>query len=114
MSIFLTVSVNFTITQATNVSLVYTIDSYRPIAGEIVVTQLAFKSAFGFLLGFYTNPWVDTHGYNVAYGEMAAICGGVLIFWIPLFIWGKTIRQKTLSWSVMKWVRWDVDREVGE
>jgi hypothetical protein len=104
--------VNFTVTQAT-VSLVYTIDSYSPITGEIVVTQLAFKSAFGFLLGFYTYPWVDTHGYNVAYGEMAAICGDVLIFWIPL-IWGKTIRQETLSWSVMKWVRWDVDREVGE
>ncbi|KAJ5666379.1 uncharacterized protein N7477_008827 [Penicillium maclennaniae] len=106
--------INFTITQATNVSLVYTIDSYRPVAGEIVVTQLAFKSAFGFLLGFYTNPWVDKHGYNVAYGEMAAICGGVLIFWIPLFIWGKAIREKTLSWRVMKWVRWDLDREVGE
>ncbi|KAJ5112669.1 hypothetical protein N7532_000714 [Penicillium argentinense] len=106
--------INFTITQATNVSLVYTIDSYRPIAGEIVVTQLAFKSAFGFLLGFYTNPWVEKHGYNVAYGEMAAICGGVLIFWIPFFFWGKKIRQITLSWSVMKWVRWDDDREVGE
>jgi hypothetical protein len=45
---------------------------------------------------------------------MAAICGGVLICWIPFFIWGKTIRQTTLSWSVMKWVRWDDDREVGE
>lgn len=107
-------AVNFSITQATNVSLVYTIDSYRPIAGEIVVTQLAFKSAFGFLLGFYTNPWVTEHGYSVAYGEMAAICGGVLIFWIPLFIWGKKIRQSTLRWPMMKWVRWDVDREVGE
>ena len=106
--------VNFTITQATNVSLVYTIDSYRPIAGEIVVTQLAFKSAFGFLLSFYTNPWVDQHGYNVAYGEMAAICGGVLLFWIPFFIWGRKIRRATLSWPMMKYVRWDVDREVGE
>jgi hypothetical protein len=57
------------------------------------------------LLGFYTNPWVDMHGYNVAYG-------GVLIFWIPLFIWGKAIRQQTIGWRVMKWVRWDVDREV--
>lgn len=106
--------INFTITQATNVSLVYTIDSYRPIAGEIVVTQLAFKSAFGFLLGFYTNPWVTEHGYNVAYGEMAAICAAVLVFWIPFFIWGKKIRQATLRWPMMKYVRWDVDREVGE
>jgi Major Facilitator Superfamily len=106
--------VNFTITQATNVSLVYTIDSYRPIAGEIVVTQLAFKSAFGFLLSFYTNPWVTKHGYNVAYGEMAAICGAILIFWIPFFVWGRRIRRATLSWPMMKYVRWDVDREVGE
>jgi hypothetical protein len=35
--------VNFSIVQATNVSLVYTIDAYRPIAGEIVVTAMAFK-----------------------------------------------------------------------
>lgn len=34
---------SFAISQATNVSLVYAIDSYRPIAGETIVTQLAFK-----------------------------------------------------------------------
>lgn len=107
-------AVNFSITQATNVSLVYTIDSYRPIAGEIVVTQLAFKSAFGFLLSFYTNPWVAEDGYSVAYGEMAAICGAVLILWIPLFFYGKAIRASTLQWPLMRWVRWDEDREVGE
>ncbi|KAJ9635914.1 hypothetical protein H2201_000091 [Coniosporium apollinis] len=37
---------NFTIVQATNVTLVYTIDAYRPVAGEITVTQFAFKCAF--------------------------------------------------------------------
>ena len=36
-------AVTFSIVQATNVTLVYTIDSYRPVAGEITVTQLAFK-----------------------------------------------------------------------
>lgn len=34
---------SFAVAQATNVSVVYVIDSYRPIAGETVVTQLAFK-----------------------------------------------------------------------
>lgn len=34
---------SFAIAQATNVTLVYVIDSYRPIAGETVVTQLGFK-----------------------------------------------------------------------
>lgn len=36
-------TVSFAIAQGTNVSLVYIIDAYRPIAGETVVTQLAFK-----------------------------------------------------------------------
>jgi hypothetical protein len=35
--------VNFSIVQGTNVTLVYTIDSYRPVAGEITVAQLGFK-----------------------------------------------------------------------
>ena len=35
--------VNFSIVQAVNISMVYTIDSYRPIGGEVVVTQLGFK-----------------------------------------------------------------------
>ena len=34
---------NFSVAQATNVSLLYVVDAYRPIAGETVVTQLAFK-----------------------------------------------------------------------
>lgn len=60
----------FSIVQATNVTMVYTIDAYRPVAGEIVVTQLAFKSAFGFLLSFYTNPWIAESGYSRAFGAM--------------------------------------------
>jgi hypothetical protein len=35
--------VNFSIVQATNVTLVYAIDAYRPVAGEVTVTQLGFK-----------------------------------------------------------------------
>lgn len=34
---------SFAVAQATNVTLTYVVDSYRPIAGETVVTQLAFK-----------------------------------------------------------------------
>lgn len=44
------VSVSFAIAQGTNVSLVYTIDAYRPIAGEVVVTQLAFKCEYSLVV----------------------------------------------------------------
>ncbi|CEJ60600.1 hypothetical protein PMG11_09169 [Penicillium brasilianum] len=35
--------VNFTTVQATNIAIVYIVDSYRPIAGEVIVTQSVFK-----------------------------------------------------------------------
>jgi len=105
--------ISFAVVQGTNVSFTYCIDSYRPIAGEVTVTQLAFKSCFGFLLSFYTNVWVDK-GYGLAYGEMAAISGGCLLFWIPMFFWGKHIRRASLKWRVVSFINWSDDREVGE
>ncbi|KAM0346308.1 hypothetical protein ACHAPU_005739 [Fusarium lateritium] len=106
---------NFSIVQATNISLVYTIDSYRPVAGELAVTQHAFKSAFGFLLSFYTNPWIDASGYTQSFGAMAGISGGVLLLWIPMYVWGRRVRQATWSWGfIEKLVHWHRDREVGE
>lgn len=71
-------------------------------------------ACFGFLLSFYTNSWVEEKGYTTAYGEMAAISGIVMIFGIPLYFYGKRIRHATLDWKIMRFVRWDVDRETGE
>ncbi|KAJ5380255.1 uncharacterized protein N7496_002683 [Penicillium cataractarum] len=103
----------FAVVQGTNVSFTYCIDAYRPIAGEVTVTQLAFKSCFGFLLSFYTNVWVEK-GYALAYGEMAAISGGCLLFSIPMYIWGKQMRVASMKWKVVQFITWDDDREVGE
>ncbi|KPM42917.1 hypothetical protein AK830_g3653 [Neonectria ditissima] len=106
---------NFSIVQATNISLVYTIDAYRPVAGEVTVSQFAFKSAFGFLLSFYTNPWIAKSGYVVAFGSMAGISGAVISFWIVFYFFGKRIRHATWEWGfIERLVHWHVDREVGE
>ena len=125
--------VGFVITQVTNTAIVYAVDAHRPIAGEVVVSQLSFKgmhvniydmdstvfltddlAAFGFLLSFYTNPWIDSAGYVNSFGALAGICAAVLIFWIPFYFWGKHIRVWSLGWRVMRGVHWGADREVGE
>jgi len=105
---------NFSIVQATNISLVYTIDAYRPIAGEVTVATLCFKSCFGFLLSFYTNPWIAVDGYQNAYGTMAGIASAVLLLAIPMYFFGKKIRHVSWHWKILSFVHWDVDREVGE
>jgi len=105
---------NFGIVQGTNVCLVYVIDAYRPVAGEITLAVMGFKSVFGFLLSFYTNTWVRQSGYLDAYGTMAAISAVVLLGWIPLYYWGKTIRHSSWQWPVVSYIHWHDDREVGE
>ncbi|KAK7745338.1 hypothetical protein SLS53_002834 [Cytospora paraplurivora] len=105
---------NFSIVQGTNIVLVYLIDAYRPVAGEITLAVMGFKSLFGFLLSFYTNPWVNKDGYQNAYGAMAGIAAAVIVLWVPIYIWGRTIRHVTWSWPVISYVHWHEDRETGE
>ena len=105
---------NFSIVQGTNICLVYVIDAYRPVAGEVTLAVMGFKSLFGFLLSFYTNTWVAESGYQDAYGVMAAIAAVVILMWVPLYIWGKKIRHVTWNWPVISSIHWSDDREVGE
>ncbi|KAK3394129.1 major facilitator superfamily domain-containing protein [Podospora didyma] len=105
---------NFATVQGTNLCLVYVIDAYRPVAGEITLAVMGFKSLFGFLLSFYTNTWVKQSGYQSAYGVMAAISAIVILFAIPLYFWGKKIRHATWKWPIISYIHWNDDREVGE
>ncbi|GES58477.1 putative mfs transporter [Aspergillus terreus] len=97
-----------------NITIVYSIDAYRPIAGEVVVTQMGFKAAFAFLLGFYVNPWIAAAGYAGTFGTMAGITFVVYAMWIPLYLWGAKLRHASMGWKVMGLVGWHDDREVGE
>ncbi|KAI0017930.1 major facilitator superfamily domain-containing protein [Xylariomycetidae sp. FL0641] len=107
--------INFTIVQAANISVVYMIDCYRPIAGEVTQTQYGFKSLFGFLLSFYTNPWIEKSGYLPAFGEMAAISFAVFSCFLVFYLYGKALRKSTWNWPILRSIaHWDEDREVGE
>ncbi|KAI1498593.1 MFS transporter [Biscogniauxia marginata] len=107
--------VNFTTVQSNNISLVYILDSYRPIAGEVVVTQSVFKALFGFLLSFYVNDWVLKSGYVNVFGILAGISAAVFLSTIPFYYYGNSLRQLSWRWGFAKrYLHWDVDREVGE
>lgn len=73
-----------------------------------------YAALFGFLLSFYTNPWVEQSGYLNSFGAMAGISAAILVFWVPFYVWGPRIRHATWSWPVISYVHWSADREVGE
>ncbi|KAF5002469.1 hypothetical protein FDECE_10628 [Fusarium decemcellulare] len=72
-------------------------------------------SLLGFLLSFYTNPWIDADGYAAAFGAMAGIIGGIISLGFLVYAYGKRIRHDTWKWSFIEnLAHWDKDREVGE
>jgi hypothetical protein len=74
-----------------------------------------FIAAFGFLISFYTNPWVQKSGYIEAFGILAGISGAVFICFVPFYLWGDYLRTSSWKWGfVKKFLHWNVDREVGE
>jgi MFS family permease len=103
--------INFSIVVGSNIGIVYAIDCYKPITAEVVTAILAYKSVLGFILSFYTNQWVMGEGYQHAFGEMAGISAAFLVLAIPLYIWGKNIRQSSLNWRFTRVIRWDQDRD---
>jgi hypothetical protein len=75
----------------------------------------AQPALLGFLLSFYTNPWIEDSGYAAAFGEMAAIMGVVLLGAIPFYCYGKKLRNMSWRWPIVRKIaHWDIDREVGE
>ena len=75
----------------------------------------AIAAFFGFLLGFYTNPWVQKDGYIGAFGAMGGIQAAVLLGFVPFYLFGS--RWRTMSWKwpfIRRIAHWAEDREVGE
>jgi hypothetical protein len=46
---------------------------------------------------------VADQGYLAAFGQMAAISFGVIVFWIPMYYFGKKLRYTSAEWRVLKW-----------
>ncbi|KAJ9130113.1 Major facilitator superfamily domain, general substrate transporter [Coniochaeta hoffmannii] len=107
--------VNFTVVQSNNIGLVYIIDSYRPIAGEVIITQSVFKAIFGFLLSFYVDSWIRKDGYVTVFSIFAGVSAAVFLSTAIFYVWGVQLRHISWRWRwVRQLVHWHADREVGE
>lgn len=77
-------------------AMTYTIDSYRPIAGEFLVCATINKNVWGYGVSKFITPWILSDGYiapimtNNGLTLLWVIGGGVL-----LWFFGKTCRRWT-------------------
>jgi MFS family permease len=84
-------------------AMTYTIDSYRPIAGEFLVSATINKNVWGYGVSKFITEWILADGF------IAPIMtnNGLTLLWVigggvGLFFFGKTVRRWTKDSSVHK------------
>jgi hypothetical protein len=79
------------------------IDAYAPIAAETLLIVSGLKQIFAFGYTYGVISWITKEGYAAAFGEMAGINTGVMLLGLPLYYWGKQIRQMSAKWKLLIW-----------
>jgi hypothetical protein len=79
------------------------IDSYYLVSPELMLLVVALKNIFGFGFSYAVIPWITATGYVDTFVAMAFILFGLILFGLPLWYWGKKIRDLTARWKIVLW-----------
>ncbi|KAJ5413950.1 hypothetical protein N7509_000577 [Penicillium cosmopolitanum] len=92
----------FGLAAISNVAVTYCLDSYKPVTGEALVIIFVIRNTIGMLLSLYAADWIEKQGPAPVFGEMMAIQVVSILFAIPLYIWGRPLRDFTSIYGPMK------------
>ncbi|KAJ5884387.1 hypothetical protein N7504_011959 [Penicillium tannophilum] len=92
----------FGVAAISNVAVTYALDSYKPVTGEALVIIFVIRNTIGMLLSLYAADWIEKQGAAAVFGEMMVIQVVVVLFAIPLYFWGRSLRAFTSSYGPMK------------
>jgi len=94
----------FSVGQAVNISLIYTIDAYPDLTGEVVSAQLLLKSIITFFLSTFINHHMDPSKRILMVAIMGGTTAAILSLAFPIFIWGARLRRSAFGWRVSRYV----------
>lgn len=77
------------------VAIIYLLDSYPARAGPLLVIICAFRGFISFGTSYGTSGFVSRDGYDGIFGTFGALTGVLGLLGLPVYIWGKNIRQFT-------------------
>lgn len=89
----------FGLTAASNVLVTYNVDSYRMLAGEVLVVVFLVRGVTGCLLSLYASDWVLAEGLANTFGQMCAIQCFFVLFAFAFYRYGKGIRRWTSTFG---------------
>ncbi|KAL4743535.1 major facilitator superfamily domain-containing protein [Aspergillus similis] len=84
-------------------SITFCVDSYRQYAGEALVTLNWSKNVFhGLVFSLFVVDWMEEDGARTVFIALGVIQFGLLLFSIPMYIFGKRARMWTVRKKLME------------
>ncbi|KAL5002485.1 major facilitator superfamily domain-containing protein [Aspergillus recurvatus] len=84
-------------------SITFCVDSYRQYAGEALVTLNWSKNVFhGLVFSLFVVDWMEVDGARTVFVALGVIQLGLLLFSIPMYIYGKRARMWTVRKKLME------------
>ncbi|KAL4884757.1 major facilitator superfamily domain-containing protein [Aspergillus karnatakaensis] len=84
-------------------SITFCVDSYRQYAGEALVTLNWSKNVFhGLVFSLFVVDWMEADGARTVFVALGVIQFGLLLFSIPMYIYGKRARMWTVRKRLME------------
>lgn len=95
--------VSFGCSLGSTTAITFCVDSYRQYAGEALVTLNFSKNVLhGLVFSFFVTGWLKTDGSKTVFTWIGVIQLIVLLFTVPMYIYGKRARMWTVRMNLME------------
>jgi len=95
--------VSFGCSLGSTTSITFCVDSYRQYAGEALVTLNFSKNVLhGLVFSFFVTGWLKSDGSKTVFMWIGIIQLIILLFTIPMYIYGKRARMWTVRMNFME------------
>lgn len=85
--------VAFGVINGTALTLAYSVDCFKDIAGESMVTVILLRNTIGFAFSYALNPWIDSMGLQNCFISVAMLSLISTMSFLPIMYWGKRLRR---------------------
>lgn len=89
----------FAFVGANIVAITYLLDSYPARAGPMLIVICAFRGIISFGVSYGISPFIESHGYAGTFGTFGGLTGAMGLLGVPVYFYGKRIRQFTGRYS---------------
>lgn len=76
-------------------SVTYLVDTYRALAGDALTAVIVVRNVMSFAVSYGITPWVQDMGLRKAFGLAAAVGFVASLAWVPIVLFGKSLRARS-------------------